>query len=179
MIVVNLFGAPGSGKSTGAARIFSILKMAGINAELVTEYAKDKFWEENKGVFKDQLYIFAKQNFKISRLKDKVDVVVTDSPILLSILYNETYSNTFVKLVKEVFDNSTNLNFYLNRVNPYDTNGRFQNEKESQELSKRLKNILNEQNINYEEYEGNLRGYDSIAYKIIQYLKNNKQNEEQ
>lgn len=53
MIVVNLFGAPGVGKSTGAARIFSNLKMAGINAELITEFAKDKVWEENKAVFND------------------------------------------------------------------------------------------------------------------------------
>lgn len=42
MLVVNMFGAPGAGKSTGAAYIFSKLKMAGVNAELVTEFAKDK-----------------------------------------------------------------------------------------------------------------------------------------
>ena len=42
MILANLFGAPGAGKSTGAAYVFSKLKMAGINAELVTEFAKDK-----------------------------------------------------------------------------------------------------------------------------------------
>lgn len=41
-IVVNLFGAPGAGKSTGAAHIFAELKMCGINTELVTEFAKDK-----------------------------------------------------------------------------------------------------------------------------------------
>ena len=35
MIVVNLFGVPGAGKSTGAAYVFSKLKMQGINAELV------------------------------------------------------------------------------------------------------------------------------------------------
>ena len=40
-IVINLFGAPGAGKSTGAAYIFALLKMAGIEAELVTEFAKD------------------------------------------------------------------------------------------------------------------------------------------
>ena len=50
MIVVNLFGAPGAGKSTGAAYIFAMLKMAGINAELVTEFAKDKVYEETKEV---------------------------------------------------------------------------------------------------------------------------------
>ena len=43
-MVVNLFGAPGAGKSTGAAYIFAILKMHGIDAELVTEFAKDKLW---------------------------------------------------------------------------------------------------------------------------------------
>ena len=76
MILVNLFGAPGAGKSTGAAYIFSRLKMAGVNAELVTEFAKDKVWEENKAVFKNQAYIFGKQYFKISRCADKVDVVI-------------------------------------------------------------------------------------------------------
>ena len=51
MILVNLYGAPGSGKSTGAAYIFSKLKMAGVDAELVTEFAKDKLWEESKAPF--------------------------------------------------------------------------------------------------------------------------------
>lgn len=51
MLVVNLFGTPGAGKSTGVAYIFSNLKMRGINAELVTEFAKDMVWEDNKEVF--------------------------------------------------------------------------------------------------------------------------------
>lgn len=32
-IIINLSGDPGSGKSTGATRIFSNLKLKGINAE--------------------------------------------------------------------------------------------------------------------------------------------------
>lgn len=44
-------------EGTGAAYIFSKLKMSGINVELVTEFAKDNVWEESK-----------------------VDVVITDSP---------------------------------------------------------------------------------------------------
>lgn len=41
-LVINLFGAPGAGKSTGAAIVFAELKKRGVNAELVTEFTKDK-----------------------------------------------------------------------------------------------------------------------------------------
>ena len=76
MLIVNLFGVPGAGKSTGAAYIFAKLKMLGINAELITEFAKDKVWENNTEVFKNQAYLFGKQSYRISRCKDKVDVIV-------------------------------------------------------------------------------------------------------
>lgn len=85
MLVVNLFGVPGAGKSTGAAYVFSMLKMRGINVEYIPEYAKDKVWEDNTEVFKNQAYVFGKQSFRMSRCKDKVDVIVTDSPLLLSL----------------------------------------------------------------------------------------------
>ena len=58
MIIVNLFGVPGAGKSTGAAYIFSKLKMRGIEAELITEFAKDKVCENSEKVFQNQAYIF-------------------------------------------------------------------------------------------------------------------------
>ena len=57
-MVVNLFGVPGAGKSTGAAYIFSRLKMEGVNCELVTEFAKDKVWEQTEEVFKNQSVFF-------------------------------------------------------------------------------------------------------------------------
>ncbi len=41
-IAINFYGGPGTGKSSMAAAIFSNLKNEGINAELVTEYAKSK-----------------------------------------------------------------------------------------------------------------------------------------
>lgn len=91
-LVVNLFGAPDAGKSTGAAYIFSKLKMAGVNAELVTEFAKDKVWENDMEVFKpdNQCYLFGKQFYRMSRCRDKVSVIVTDSPLPLSAYYNES-----------------------------------------------------------------------------------------
>ena len=43
--------------------------MKGINAELITEFAKDKVWENNEDVFKNQAYLFGKQSFKMSRCR--------------------------------------------------------------------------------------------------------------
>ena len=87
-IVVNLFGGPGSGKSTGAAYIFSQLKMAGINCELITEYAKDKTWEKNMTALDCQEYILGKQSYRMKRCADKVDVIVTDSPLPIGLFFN-------------------------------------------------------------------------------------------
>jgi adenylate kinase family enzyme len=56
-IIVNLFAGPGAGKSTGAAYVFAKLKLAGIDCEYVSEFAKDKVWENNSEVFKNQFYI--------------------------------------------------------------------------------------------------------------------------
>ena len=87
-VCINLTGSPGSGKSTLAAYIFARLKMLDVNCELVTEFAKDKVWENNDTALANQVYIFAKQYYRLSRCADKVDVIVTDSPLVLTPLYN-------------------------------------------------------------------------------------------
>ena len=88
-IVINLFGPPGSGKSTGAAEVFAALKKLGVNAELVTEFAKDKTWEHNATALGCQEYVFGKQSYRLARCRNDVDVIVTDNPLPLSLLYNQ------------------------------------------------------------------------------------------
>lgn len=169
MLVVNLFGAPGAGKSTGAAYIYSQLKMRGINAELVTEFAKDKVWEESREVFNNQAYIFGKQYFRISRLNNKVNVIVTDSPLLLSSFYNnsDVLGDSFDRMVYDVFTSFNSLNVYLERVKPYNPAGRFQNEDESDELSDRLIDFLKESGVHCKTYAGNAQGYDAVINDIL------------
>ena len=168
MIVVNLFGVPGAGKSTGAAYIFSQLKMNGINAELITEFAKDKVWENNSEVFKNQAYLFGKQSYRISRCKDKVDVIVTDSPLPLSIFYNtgEFLTENFNKSVMDVFNSYNNLNFLLLRTKPYNPIGRHQSEEESDALKQPMVQLLKERGISYIEVDGDIVGYDKIIEEI-------------
>lgn len=173
MIVVNLFGAPGVSKSTGAAYIFSQLKMNNINCELVTEFAKDKVWEESKEVFNNQAYIFGKQYFRISRLQDKVDVVITDCPLLLSAFYNKgeyPFDRHFDDFVLRVFNSYNNMNYFLLRDKPYNPKGRFQTEEESNEVSKLLLEFLHNKKISLDILKGNKDNFDSIIGNIIERL---------
>jgi adenylate kinase family enzyme len=173
MILVNLYGAPGSGKSTGAAYIFSKLKMAGVDAELVTEFAKDKVWEESKAPFDNQAYMFGKQYFRISRCADKVDVIVTDSPLPLSIFYNSTevLGKEFNEMVMKVANSYERMDYLIYRVKPYNPNGRFQTEEESNKLADELVDFLDFYEIDFKPTSGSIEGYDKIVEEILKALK--------
>lgn len=175
MILVNLIGAPSAGKSSGAAYIFSQLKMRGVNAELVTEFAKDKVWEESKEVFNNQAYIFGKQYFRITRCQDKVDVIVTDSPLILSAFYNqnEILGNEFNQLVQKVSNSYHSLNYLLIRDKPYNPVGRFQTEEESDALVKPLRDMLDKFGVKHSVRKGNMTDYDIIVKDILKELEKN------
>lgn len=180
-MIVNLFGVPGAGKSTGAAYIFSRLKMEGVNCELVTEFAKDKVWEQTEKVFKNQAYIFGKQSFKISRCHDKVDVVITDSPLPLSIFYNHDprLTENFNNAVMDFFNSYKNLNYLLLRTKPYNPVGRMQTEEESNNLKQPMIDLLVSRGIDYKEEFGEVEGYERIVSDILYELsKSHKPNME-
>ena len=169
MIVVNLFAGPGSGKSTTCAGVFAKLKLAGINCEMALEYAKDKVWEESNKVLDDQIYVFGKQLHRIFRLKDKVDVVITDSPILLSIIYDKTGNKYFSDLVLNQFNNFDNRNYFIERTTVYNPKGRLQTEDEAKEIDKVLLDLLKDCNIEYDSV-GKSEAVNYIFNKIMKEL---------
>ena len=172
MILVNLYGPPGAGKSSGAAHIFSELKMAGVNAELVTEFAKDKVYEQSKKVFENQAYIFGKQYFRITRCKDDVDVIVTDSPLPLSIIYNNDpiLGESFNQVVRDVQNSFDNMNYFVFRVKKYNPKGRFQTEKESDKLSQEILDFMSAEGISFCPINGDREGYDKVVADILKRL---------
>ena len=172
-IVVNLFGGPGTGKSTGAALVFANLKMNGVNCELVTEFAKDKTWEHNMQALNNQAYVFGKQFYRISRCEDQVDVIVTDSPILLSTIYNSDprLGETFNKMVLDVFNSYDNLNYLLLRTKPYNPVGRNQTEAESDNITKEIENILVDNSVDFSYVTGDIDGYSVIIKEVLNKIK--------
>lgn len=119
MKTINFFGGPGVGKSTIAAGLFYAMKAQGMQAELVTEYAKDVTWEGRHQLLNDQLYLLAKQNRRLARLLDhKVDYAITDSPLLLGAAYTrlgESKSEHMVPLIFEFFNSYDNINIVIER----------------------------------------------------------------
>lgn len=174
MLVINLFGSPGTGKSTLSAYIFSKLKLMGVNCELVSEFAKDLVWEENYTALENQLYISGHQSYKLSKLKGKVDVVIVDSPLILGGFYNhdENINEDLNKLLLKIFNSYNNMNFFLKRVKKYNPVGRIQTEEESNEIAKELLDLIDNFNLDYEIVTGDLSGGDYILDKILKSLNN-------
>lgn len=166
-LIVNLFAGPGCGKSTMAADIFSKLKWRGINCELVAEYAKDKVWEKSIAVLDDQIYVFGKQYHRLFRLNNQVDVIVTDSPILLSIIYDSEKRPTFRKLVIEEFSKFRNMNFILQRTKPYNPIGRLQTEEEAKAIDEEVENLLGSVTENWIKIPGTPEGVERIVEMSI------------
>jgi len=166
MIVVNFFAGPGTGKSTTSAAVFSELKWKGINCEIVTEYAKDVVWEGSNKKLENQIYVFGKQLHRIWRLKDQVDVILTDSPILFSIIYDKEKNEIFKNLVLQEFNRFNNINIFLNRKKAYVKTGRLQTEMEARELDIDIKNLLNDNEIPYIEQDATKENISNIA-KIV------------
>lgn len=167
-LVINLTGAPGAGKSTGAAKLFCELKMLGINCELVGEFAKDKTWEHNQTALACQEYVFGKQSYRLARCRNEVDVIITDSPLPLTMIYNnnEQTQKPLEDLVMAIYNSYDNLNFFINRTKPYNPKGRNQTEEESDAISKQIKELYNRLEIPYTEIDGDSFGYER-AISII------------
>ena len=157
--IIELYGGPGSGKSTCAAFIFYQLKIRGLNSELVREYVKEWAWEGRKINSYDQIYFFGKQARKESLLYGKCDWIITDSPLMMNYYYANLYCPDHLKdavkasvtsFYKQAdLDNYTPHRILLERNSPYQSEGRFQNENEAKEMDNGIRNMLDALDYKY------------------------------
>ena len=158
-IIVNLLSPPSGGKSTTRAGIFYFLKVAGIRCEEAIEYAKGKVYEGSDPVLKNQIYVFGKQHHMTTRCMGQVNVIVSESPLLLSIVYDEEYSehpsSALKALVLEEHSKFINMNYYLVKPKdrPYEEYGRTQKEAGANIIGDRILRVLGENNIPYKTLE--------------------------
>ena len=153
-VVVNFLAGPGARKSTLASSVFSELKWKNVNCEMAQEYAKDKVWEKSFNTLENQIFVFGKQHHRIWRLLDQTEVVLTDSPLILSMIYDKEKSLPLRNLVLHEFNKCDNMVYFINRKSKYNPKGRMQTEQESKEKDVEVKNLLNELGIKYKEIDG-------------------------
>ncbi len=167
-LIVSLFGGPGSGKSAFAHGLMYELKVMGVDCELASEYAKDIFYEESPKKLDNQIYVFGKQLHRLKRIVGKVSVIITDAPLLHSIHYDSRKRETFRKLVLEEHNSFINLNIFINRVHPYNQNGRFQDEAGAGTISTSIEQILLDNNIPYLELDATRENLQVAAAETME-----------
>ena len=150
-LIINFIGEPGAGKSWASWYISAKLKQNGFKVEYLPEFAKSKLYEHSEKVFTCEPYIFGKQLYKMHSMSDEVDIIVTDSPIILPHFYEKDEQSK--ELLKQLelyhFNQFNNLNICLMRDHDYKQEGRFQTEDQAEQLHNEMMYFLMLNNIDY------------------------------
>ena len=148
--VINIFGAPGVGKSTVAAEIFAKLKARNESCELVREYVKIWAWENKPVTPLDQIYLLGEQVKSEAMLYGKVRYIITDSPILLVGAYQQLFfggsyiQDAAMSIMEEAREKYqvTYKNYILPKVHAYESEGRFHSEEDAHRIGAFIPNYL-------------------------------------
>lgn len=155
--VINLLGGSGLGKSTTAALLFGALKQQGELVELVSEFVKEWAWEGRAVGPLGQSVLYGNQLERELRLYNKVDFIVTDSPLLLCPVYQQHYTSREdikqlvfedLQIAKKHYD-VVHLNFLLKRKKPFDPRGRYEDESTAKVIDGKIEDFLINHNLDY------------------------------
>lgn len=177
--IVSLYGGPGTGKSTNAAKLFAAIKSieGGPSAELNQEYVKQWAWEKRTPVSFDQFYFFGKQTRKEYSLFGQVDFVITDAPVLLTCYYAQVYGTsdqaalfrsmllTYNRMCKDA--GHSQHNYFLTRSKPYDPRGRFQTEDQARKIDIDLRRYMAETGTEFIELPDDDQLIPTILFREI------------
>ena len=158
--IINLFGGPGIGKSSIANGLTYKLKKKHISCDNPYEFPKLLAWDDNHSAIRDQLYVLANQHRGIVKSYGKVDFIILDSPILLSLTYRNYYKSneypatlygeSFDKLVLDTFNQYDNINIVLNRsIGLHNEKERYQTLEQAILLDVEIENTLIKHQLPY------------------------------
>ncbi len=151
---INLFGGPGVGKSTLAARLFVWLKEHGHNADLVQEFIKKWAYQGRTLQSFDYVTSFSNQLRREDLLiQAGVKWVITDSPLLLQVAYCRYQfmagAEGLLMLAREFEAAYPAINLVVNRTVPYQSEGRWETEPEARGMDAHIERQLQAWNVDY------------------------------
>ncbi|KKM97405.1 hypothetical protein LCGC14_1168310 [marine sediment metagenome] len=168
-LCVNLFAGAGARKSTIACTVHGLLKTHGITSEYTGEYAKDLAWEGRLTLKVDQMKVFGEQSHRQFRLRGQVDVIISDSPLLLSSVYR-TSDTLMDALILQEHNKYNNMNFFVSRGVSYIRKGRHETKKEAIEIDNKIIKLLNDKQIVYDSIGGEAEAINFVLGKVLQRL---------
>jgi adenylate kinase family enzyme len=178
-LVVNFFAGPGAGKTTCAWELAAALKKLGLVVEYASEYTKELVWEERddllNGSRENQNMVFAEQKRRLDRLVGKVDVIVTDSPLLLQVCYVKEDADRFETDALTAHNSYHNFNLFISRGAEYEQQGRVQNRSEAETIDESVKDMLKRNGIICGEYSYNHTALETVTADILNTLKKTAQ----
>lgn len=148
--VINIVASPCAGKSTLACSLFSILKRMHLNVEYVSEFAKDLVWKGEIDLLNNQYYVAYRQYEILKSVYGKVDYIVCDSPLVVSLFYNY-YNKDNVsdvlgtsRMILDKMEEFDNMYIFIKRRKelPYISVGRIHSEEESTNIEENLEYLL-------------------------------------
>lgn len=167
--VINYFGCPASGKTTAAFEKCAELKKQGYTVYYASEFATDVILDGRLDALKNQKYLFVNQTKRLLRAYRKVDYIVTDSPILLNIVYarfNKCSNPDLEKEVIKVHESFDNENHFL-PFNPawYKLDNRAHTAEQAQVIDGMIRQVFKECGMVYCEQ------CHKVSDKPVQYCK--------
>lgn len=145
------YGGPGSGKSEVSSWIYSKMKetliesKSDLHVESVKEYVKTWAYQKVPIEHFDQVYIFGKQMRIVELpLRNKVDLVVTDSPMLLQVCFSKrnglNYSESLESIAMSFEKQYPGLHIFVDRgEREYYPEGRYEDESGARRMDKLVK----------------------------------------
>jgi len=168
MRVLNILSGPGAGKSTLAAGLYYTAKCKGLHVELVTEVAKDLVWEGREKALRNQAYVFGRQVQRVDRVSHN-DLVITDSPFLLSAIYApKDYPKSWEDVVVQIWKRYNNHVLLLKRGHNFEDEGRLHNFQESLEIDKMIDELLAKHDIQFTNVNHDYSNLDELLETVLE-----------
>jgi hypothetical protein len=167
---INLFGAPGSGKSTMAARLFAALKAEGDQVELVTEFAKLRVYENRPLRGWDYVYSFSQQLRAEQRFLEGGSSIITDSPMLLQCYYaryHDFCGAAYLESINNHWDaEHESINIFLPIRDDYQPHGRWQDKEEATRIGEGILATLELEGAFYTYGSEKIQNFDELLQLV-------------